>query len=102
MPLMVQLQGYKSSGEQTVGTVAIKASAGMLGGFSLYDASEDASIILYDDPDSADGTVLLRVGIDFDTGHFSMTETFPAPIMFSLGCTLVLAGTNAKACIYYR
>lgn len=102
MPQLVKLQGYQSSGELTAATTAIKASKGQLGGFCLYDITQDAILTLYDDPDSADGTILAKVGIDFDTGHFSMTTVFAAPINFALGCTAKVEGTNALAYVYYR
>lgn len=102
MPLQVKLQGYLSKGAQTVGSSAVKASKGQLGGFCLYDVTEDATLTLYDDPDSANGTILLKVGTDQSAGVFSMVVVFPAPIEFSLGCYSVLAGTNASCYIYYR
>lgn len=102
MPQLIQLQGFISKGAQTVGSSAVKASAGQLGGFCLYDATQDATLTLYDDPDSASGTVLLKVGNDQSAGVFSITEVFPTPINFATGCYSVLTGTNASCYIYYR
>ena len=102
MPQLIQLQGYISKGALTVGSNAVKASAGQLGGYCVYDATEDATLTLYDDPDSANGTVLLKVATDQSAGVFSITDVFPAPINFALGCYCVLAGTNASCYIYYR
>lgn len=102
MPQLVKLQGYISKGAQTIGGAAVKASKGQLGGYCLYDATQDATLTLYDDPDSANGTVLLKVMTDFSSGIFSITDVFPAPIDFATGCWSVVAGTDATAYIYYR
>lgn len=64
---------------------AIKASAGHLGGIKVFsDGTNDVTVILYDDPDSAEGTVLAKVvvaGGDNQGGEF-----YPLPVPFSLGC----------------
>jgi len=86
MPQLVKLQGYISKGAQTVGSAAVKASAGQLGGFCLYDATEDATLTLYDDPDSADGTILLKVGTDQSAGVFiSSTYQLCYWLLLSIG-----------------
>ena len=102
MAKRVSQKGYISSGEQT-GDIAIKASKGELGGFMLYGAGDDMTIVLYDDPDSANGTVLAKSYLDKDLEGRSKFVGFPEPIHFSLGCWAdVTVGVGASYEVYYR
>lgn len=94
-------KGYKSSGIKTA-DAAIKTSKGELGGFMLFDANEDITLILYDDPDSADGTVLAKFLLDIDVAGQSVFIGFPEPIHFLTGCWAALTGANGSYEVYYR
>lgn len=101
-----KVKGYMSSGLLDA-SAAVKAAAGTLGGIiCIHDGTNDPTITLDDDPDSADGTRLFYFKEDVSAGiaadglyqHFFRLPDVP----FSLGCYLTLTGTNAKAIVYYR
>jgi hypothetical protein len=80
-------------------TGAVKASGGQLVAVLLKAApGAAATLVLYDDPDSADGTVLADMGaLDGDTVPFC-----PAvPYVFSKGCWAVIGGAGANATVVY-
>ncbi len=80
---------------------AVKASAGWLGGFLVFtDGTNDATLILYDDPDSADGTVLgkwIVAGGDNNGGVM-----YPFPVEATTGIYGDISGTGANWIAYYK
>jgi hypothetical protein len=86
------------SGDLAVGTTAVSTKPGRLRSVMLFGGSATSSVIVYDNPSAASGTVLARLqcaasgaqSIDFDEG-----------IAVNTGITAVVAGTAAIANICY-
>ena len=91
----------QASGEKTA-SVAIAGQAGKLHGVNINtDGTNDATVILYDDPDSADSKKLWEQvvkGADF-TGGFLLS--LPGGIPYNTGLYVSIAGTGASANVYF-
>jgi hypothetical protein len=86
---------------RVTGDVAIKASAGHLWAVYLTDGTEDADIIIYDDPDSANGTELLEVSVLNGTSRLINLRELggrSAP----LGLYANITGANAVALVWWE
>jgi len=91
---------YKSSGLQT-SDVAIKATDGYLGAVLIItNGTDDVTLILYDDPDSAHGTVLWRAKVAGGDNYGGVV--FYLPIRFGTGCWADIEGTSPNYIVYYR
>jgi len=100
----VEIEGYLSTGLKTVAShtaIAIKASAGILGGLTILGAAADVTAILYDDPDSAHGTVLAKYILDVDKEGLAVHIPLP-DVPFALGCWAVVTGTGGEYIVYYK
>ena len=65
--------------------------------------ANDPGVILYDDPDSAHGTVLAELGFDIGVLGRDSDPFFPTkPIRCDNGIWVVVSGTNATAIVYYE
>ncbi len=80
---------------------AIKGSAGWLGGFLIVtNGTDNATLIIYNDVDSADGTALAKwvvAGGDLDGGVM-----FPFPVEATVGMYADIEGTGANYWVYYK
>ncbi len=91
-------RGVLSSGLKEA-DAAIKASTGFLWGISVFgDGSNVATAKVYDDVDSANGTLLGQAQSKIEGGHV----WFNPPIVASAGMYLDIAGTNADAIVFYE
>lgn len=79
-------------------TAAVKASNGALVACVLTAGSDTATLILQDDPDSADGTVLVNLSAVANT---SVTFSPSLAIAFANGCFASLTGTSPNATVVY-
>lgn len=89
----VQSSGLKEA------DAAIKASAGFLWGISAFgDGTNTAVAKVYNDPDSADGTLLGQAQSKVEGDHV----WFSPPIAANAGLYLDISGTNADAIVYFE
>lgn len=94
---MALFETYKSSGEIS-SSAAVKASSGWVGGIIiLTDGTNDATVILYDDPDSANGTKLFEAKIAGGDNYGG--AMFPLPLEFTTGCWAEISGSGSPSCI---
>jgi len=104
--LLITLDGKILIGELTTsdlqtGDAAVKASAGWLGGFLIItDGTNDGTLILYDDPDSADGTVLAKWVVA--GGDNCGGVMFPFPVEATTGIYGDISGIGANWIAYYQ
>jgi hypothetical protein len=93
------------SGEIATGTAAA-AYAGpcyLIGVQLISDGTNDPKVILYDDPDSANGTVLVEMSFDVSQSGKITDSFFPTkPIRCDYGIWVVPTGTGATAIVYYE
>ena len=69
----------------------------------ISNGINDPKVILYDDPDSANGTVLVEMSFDVSvSGLFTQTFALPKPIRCDNGIWVVPSGTGATAIVYYE
>ncbi len=95
---MSRPRGVVSSGLKEA-DAAIKASAGFLWGITIIpDGTNAAWAKVYNDPDSADGTLLGQASGKVDSVH----QWYDPPIVASAGMWLDIDGTNADAIVYYE
>lgn len=96
--------GYVTpSAEIATGTpAAVMVKPGYLHGVLLIsDGTNDPKVILYDDPDSAHGTVLAELSFDVSqSGKFTDLSTFPKGVRCETGIWAVVTGTGATAIVY--
>lgn len=90
-----------SSGDKAVADspVVVKASAGILRGFTAYtDGTNDVTVTVYDNASSAAGTILAKVivhGAD-DSGGLMHLD-----VEARNGIVMTVAGTGGHAIVYY-
>jgi hypothetical protein len=77
-------------------SVAVKAGQGQLVACVLTGGSDTATLILQDDPDSADGTVLCNLSA---TAGISVQFSPAVPYTFTKGCYASLTGTASNATV---
>ncbi len=88
-----------SSGSLAVGTTAVSTKPGLLCNIVLNPGSAASTVTIYDNPSAASGTILWSmVGV---ANGSSIPVEFSAPLVASLGLTVVVAGTVATALIGY-
>lgn len=91
----------KSTGDKAVADspVVVKASAGILRGFTAYtDGTNDVTVTAYDNASSAAGTILSKVivhGAD-DSGGLIGIDVEAAN-----GIVVTISGTGGHAIVYY-
>jgi len=69
----------------------------------ISDGTNDPKVILYDDPDSADGTVLVEMSFDISaSGLFTQSFILSKPVRCDHGIWVVPTGTGATAIVYYE
>lgn len=93
------------SGEIAEGTPAagFAGPCYLIGVLLISNGTNDPSVILYDDPDSAHGTVLAELGFDVDVLGKDADPFFPTkPIRCENGIWVVVSGTGATAIVYYE
>jgi len=90
-----------SSEIATATPAAAMAKPGYLHGVLLIsDGTNDPKVILYDDPDSAHGTVLAEISFDVSqSGKFTDMIPFPK-VRCENGIWAVVTGTGATAIVY--
>ena len=81
------------------GAVATKGNYKIIA-VSLTVGSDDASLILNDDPDSADGTELVKIEADYSVDESTRHYTFVPGISASNGVYATISGTDAYAKVY--
>lgn len=75
----------------------------LIGVLLISDESNDPKVILYDDPDSANGTVLAELSFDVSASGKFTDSFFPIkPIRCDHGIWVVPSGTGATAIVYYE
>lgn len=89
-----------SSGEKTSDTAVVAQECFLIGVLVITDGTNDATVILYDDPDSADGTKLWEIVVTGSDNYGG--GLFPYPIRASTGIYADLTGTGASVIVYYR
>ena len=82
-------------------SAVVKASQGRLLNAVLAAGSDTATLIIYDDPDSADGTVLLELSAVANTTA-SVEFTDRTARLASTGLYAALTGTAPRATIGYE
>lgn len=93
------------SGEIAQGTPAAACAAPcyLIGVLLISDGTNDPKVILYDDPDSADGIVLAELSFDVSASGKFTDSFFPIkPIRCDYGIWAVVSGTGATAIVYYE
>ena len=89
----------KSSGLK--GTEAILAGPGYLIGVTLIAGDDDASVVLQDDPDSADGTVLAKLKLTIALDGLTRSEFPCVPTFCEYGIYATVTGNLAKCIVKY-
>lgn len=89
-----------SSGEQTSDAAIVAQESFLVGILIITDGTNDATVVLYDDPDSADGTKLWEAVVTGSDNYGG--GLFPYPIRASTGIYADLTGTGASVIVYYR
>ena len=89
----------KSSGLQ--GTGIILAKPGYLIGVTLIAGTDDASVVLQDDADSAEGNELAKLVLDIDLDGLTRSEFPCVPTFCEYGIYATVTGTNAKCIVKY-
>lgn len=75
----------------------VKATSGQLVGVVLSPGTAAATLTLQDDPDSADGTVLVKL---VAVANGTSTQFTPCiPYSFSNGCYATISGSGANATV---
>ncbi len=93
------------SGEIATGTAAaaFPGPCYLAGVLLISDGTNDPKVILYDDPDSANGTVLAELSFDVSVSGLFTLSFFPAKsIRCEHGIWVVPTGTGATAIVYYE
>ena len=95
-----KVDGWAFSSEMAVGTTVVKASAGQLHGVLIEtDGTNDVLVQMFNHASTATNpmtSVIKVAGSDNYGGAIGMDNAF------SLGCVIVLSGTNGVATVYYR
>lgn len=88
-----------SSGDLAVGTNAVSTRSGRLTDVQLFGGSATSTVIVYDHPSAASGTVLAR----FTTASATTwSHSFGGDgVAFNNGLTAVVAGTGAIAVLSF-
>ena len=88
---------YPVGATNVAASTAIKTGPGMLHGAVLTAAADTATLIVYNNT-AGSGTVILKLSAVANT---SAVVTFPAPVVFSIGCYAAVTGTAPSATVAF-
>ena len=88
---------YPIQATTVAAATAIKTGPGMLHGATLTAGADTATLILYNNT-AGSGTVILKLSAVANT---SAVVTFPAPVVFGIGCYAAVTGTAPSATVAF-
>ena len=89
------------SGDLAVGTTAVSDKPALLHSINLSNTTAAGTLVVYDHPSAASGTVVHRVSLEAGTAGGSTSMTFDTPLVCNQGITVVVAGTGAIGNVGY-